>query len=117
MKAMNRYVLFWSPRVLSLLIAGFLSLFALDVFEEGRGFWETSLALMMHLIPTGIVLILLAIAWRWEWIGAVSFVALGLLYAFLALPHLSWIAVISTPLLLVGSLFLLDWRYRRQKNP
>ena len=32
-----RQFLFWSPRVLTILFALFLSLFALDVFEEGYG--------------------------------------------------------------------------------
>ena len=60
-------LLFWTPRVLCLLFAVFLSLFALDVFNEGYGFWKTILALLMHLIPTWIVLAILAISWRWEW--------------------------------------------------
>ena len=51
-----RQFLFWSPRVLTILFALFLSLFALDVFEEDRDFWGTALALFMHLIPTWIVL-------------------------------------------------------------
>jgi hypothetical protein len=46
--AMNQTVekvLFWSPRVLGILIAIFISLFALDVFGEGYSFWETIIAL------------------------------------------------------------------------
>ena len=65
-------LLFWTPRVLCLLFAVFLSLFALDVFNEGYGFWKTILALFMHLVPTSIVLAVLAISWRWEWAGALS---------------------------------------------
>ncbi|MGQ0603506.1 MAG: DUF7670 domain-containing protein [Anaerolineales bacterium] len=55
-------LLFWIPRILTILFAGFVSLFALDVFVEGYGFWETLLALLMHLIPTGLILLSLAIA-------------------------------------------------------
>ena len=65
-----KQVLFWTPRVLCILFALFLCMFSLDVFEEGLGFWGTSLALMVHLIPVYIVIIALVIAWRWEWIGA-----------------------------------------------
>ena len=72
-------ILFWSPRVLGLLIAILASLFALDVFGEGYSFWETIAALAMHLIPTLVILIVLGIAWRWESIGGFLFVALGLL--------------------------------------
>ncbi len=60
---LNRFVV-WAPRILCLLFAGFISLFALDVFEENRGFWNTTLALLMHLIPTGILLLILALSWR-----------------------------------------------------
>ncbi len=80
MKTSLKRFLFWTPRVLCLLFAGFISLFALDVLGGGHGFWETVLALLMHLVPTALVLILLAVSWRWEWIGGVAFPALGLLY-------------------------------------
>ena len=114
MKRHVRQLLFWSPRVLTVLFAGFLGLFALDVFGEGYGFWGTIVALLMHLIPSGIVLVVLVLSWRWEWIGAVLFSGLGLLYAFMAFSHPSWIVVISGPLFLVAVLFLLNWLYRKQ---
>ena len=47
-------VLYWAPRILSIIFAGFISLFALDVFNEGHSFWETLLALAVHLIPTAL---------------------------------------------------------------
>ena len=52
-------VLFWTPRILCILFAIFLSLFALDVFGEGLGFWKTILALLIHLVPVYIVVIVL----------------------------------------------------------
>lgn len=55
-------LLFWTPRILCLLFAVFLSLFALDVFTEGYGFWKSILALLIHLIPTWIVLVILAVS-------------------------------------------------------
>ena len=72
-------VLFWSPRILCILFAAFVSIFALDVFDEGLGFWQTAFALGMHLIPTAMLLAALVIAWRTGWIGAILFVGLGLL--------------------------------------
>ena len=41
----------------------FLSLFALDVFGKGYGFWKTVPALAIHLVPVYIVVAVLAIAW------------------------------------------------------
>jgi hypothetical protein len=69
------------------------------------------LALFMHLLPTFAVLLALAIAWRWEWIGAILFVGLGVFYIFSVGIHLNWSAslVIAGPLFLAGLLFLVNW--------
>ncbi|MHC1769401.1 MAG: hypothetical protein AB9869_34810 [Verrucomicrobiia bacterium] len=109
-------LLFWIPRILCLVFAAFISIFALDVFGEGLGFWRTSLALLMHLIPTFLILIVLAVSWRWEWVGAILFTALALLYLFTSWGQLHWSAyvVISGPLCLLGVLFLLNWVWRAE---
>jgi hypothetical protein len=116
MKRPVKRLLFWAPRILCILFAVFVSLFALDVFGEGYGFWGTMLALLMHLIPTGVILIVLAISWRWEWVGGVLFIALGVLYLVMAWGRLHWSAylLISGPLFLVGVLFLINWLYRAE---
>jgi hypothetical protein len=108
--------LFWIPRILCILFALFLSLFSLDVFDEGLGFWETILALLIHLVPTYIVIAVLLLAWRWEWIGAVLFTALAVFYVVWAWGRFHWsaYAVISGPLVLISILFLLNWIYRAQ---
>jgi hypothetical protein len=80
MKIRTQPLLFWTPRILCLAFALFVSTFALDVFAEGNGFWKTALALLVHLIPTGIILVVLAVSWRWQWMGAIFFPALGLWY-------------------------------------
>jgi ABC-type dipeptide/oligopeptide/nickel transport system permease component len=109
-------MLFWAPRLLCIAFAVFVSLFALDVFEEGYGLWRTLAALAMHLIPTAIILAVLALAWRWEWIGAVVFTGLALLYVRFAQArgHLEWTLVISLPLLLLAALFLVNWVKRAE---
>jgi hypothetical protein len=112
-RAMKR-LLIWSPRILALLFAAFISLFALDVFSEFSSIWQVLVALVMHLIPTGLVLIALAVAWRWEWLGGTLFVALGTLYLVTAWGRFDWSAyvLISGPLFLVGVLFLVNWFFR-----
>jgi len=114
MKRPVKRLLFWTPRILCILLAVFVSLFALDVFGEGYGFWGTIRALLMHLIPTGVILIVLAISWRWEWVGGILFTALGVLYLVMFWGQFDWSAylAISGPLLLVGVLFLINWLYR-----
>lgn len=116
MNSSTRRLLYWSPRILTLLFAVFLSLFALDVFGEGYDLWGTLVALFMHLIPTWIVLVVLIVSWRWEWIGAVAFVFLGLLYVWFALErgHPEWTLAITAPLFLIGGLFLFNWLKRKE---
>jgi hypothetical protein len=58
----------------------------------------------------------LALAWRWEWVGAVLFTALGVLYIVMFWGPDRWLAylMISGPLFLIGVLFLLNWLYRAE---
>ena len=115
MKLSRQKILFWLPRGLGLLFAGFLGLFALDVFGAGYGFWETAVALLMHLIPTIVLLIVLGLSWRWPWIGAIGFVGFAIWYviAFWArFPVSVYLLLAGLPFLL-GLLFLVDWWQRR----
>jgi hypothetical protein len=116
MKTTTKRLLFWTPRVLCLLFAAFISLFALDVFGENQGLWNTLLALLIHLIPTGILLLILAVTWRWEWVGGLLFPALGALYiiGFWGRFHWSAYVILSGSLFLLGALFLLGWKYRAE---
>lgn len=111
-------LLYWSPRILSILFAVFLSLFALDVFSEAHGFWPTALALAIHLAPAIVVLVVLALAWRREWIGSALFSLAAVFYAVRVLPrHLDWAIVIALPLLVIASLFLASWIERSKLHP
>jgi hypothetical protein len=53
------------PRILSIFAIGFISLFALDSFEHGT-LGEQILAFLLHMIPSLVLTIILAIAWKWE---------------------------------------------------
>lgn len=114
-RPVNR-LLYWTPRVLCILFAAFISIFAADVFSEARGFWQTALALLMHLIPTLLIIAVLVVSWRREWIGGVLFIALGVLYIVWAWnrPFAKWYVflLIAGPPILAGVLFLLNWRHR-----
>lgn len=103
--------LFWAPRILTILFALFLSVFALDVFGETKGLLETLTALALHLVPTLLVVVLLVLAWRWELIGVVAFASLAIGYIWMSWGRfpLSTYVVISGPLLLISVLFFLSW--------
>jgi hypothetical protein len=114
MKSVSKRLLYWAPRILTILFAMFISIFALDVFGEHLPFWGLVLALFLHLAPTFTVLVILALAWRWEWVGGVGYVALGLLYIYRFGGSFPWYtsALIAGPALLIGTLFVLNWIFR-----
>lgn len=110
----RRGLLFWAPRILAILFAIFVSLFALDVFTESRGAGATLLALLIHLIPTYLVVICLIVAWRREWVGAILFVCLAVLFQVVS-RGAGWI--LSAPLLVVALLFALARLLRARPGP
>jgi hypothetical protein len=121
MNGAAKRTLYWTPRVLCIAFAAFIAIFAMDVFQEGVPAWQVAVALLMHLLPTFVVLLVLALSWRREWAGGALFIALGLLYLLWARnkPFFGWdvVLLIAAPLFLVGVLFLLNWRYRAQLRP
>ncbi|MEQ1584843.1 MAG: hypothetical protein ABL895_03125 [Cyclobacteriaceae bacterium] len=114
MRPQIKKAIFWTPRLLTILFAAFISLFALDSFVEGGGFQKTMSAFMIHLIPTAIVVTILILSWKREWIGGVIFLLLGVAYAIVAISHPQWILAISGPLLAISTLFLIGW-FRRNE--
>jgi chromate transport protein ChrA len=116
MKINNRVS--WAARILSVVFALFMSIFAMDVFSENTSFGNMLLALCIHLIPTFIILLILLFSWRWEWIGATAYLLLGILYIFFANKKMDWTAyvLISGPLFVLGILFLIAWRQKIKKK-
>ena len=110
-----KIVLFWTPRVLGILFALFLSLFSLDVFDMELELWETLLAWLIHSIPSIVLLIALVLAWKWEWIGALIFFGWSILYliAFRDQGLGAYLLISGLPAF-VGLLFLLGWIWRKQ---
>ncbi len=102
----------WIPRVLGLALALFLAVFALDAFSPDKTFVQALPTFVVHLAPAFAVLVLVALSWRWELVGAVTLIGLSFAYAYWSRHHLSWILAVSGPLLIVGLLFLLSWTQR-----
>jgi hypothetical protein len=110
MKMATDRLALWAPRILALFMIALLSLFALDALEEGGGLIHVAAVLVMHLLPSIILIVALMLAWRRPWLGALLFGGAALGYAaWTGRDHLDWIAVISGPLLLTAALFLLSW--------
>lgn len=106
MTTVVRRVLLWAPRVLGILVALFVGIFALDALSEGLA------ALTLHLLPSLLLLGIVALAWRREWFGGAAFLALAAGYMSIAAARPTWVLAISGPLALVGVLFLVSWHFR-----
>jgi len=114
----NKWV-YWTPRILSIAFILFLALFSLDVFGNGYGFWGVVLGLLIHNIPSLVLLIVLIISWKYELVGAIAYILAGLLYIGLLFIRnsfewymLSWSLTIAGPAFLIGILF---WVGRRKR--
>lgn len=110
---MTLRLLFWTPRILTILLAIFVSLFALDVFSEGYGFGETLIALFLHLIPTYVIVIALLVAWRREWVGGVSFLLVAVFFVWASGGRSLgvWLSMVL-PSCIIAALFFVGWHYR-----
>lgn len=114
--------LYWSPRILSILFIIFLSMFSLDVYEPGMSAREVAIGMLMHNIPSFIMIVLLIIAWRNDIFGAISFIGAGLLYMVFIVMNttqpwyiaITWAISIVGPAFLIGILFLMNWRRNRK---
>ncbi len=112
-------ILFWLPRILCILAILFISLFALDAFQPNRSIWQQIGAFMMHLIPSFILLFLLLVAWKWEYIGGIIFIIIGVGFSPFIFKHnydmnhsvwmsLGIISMITLPFVVVGILFIMS---------
>ncbi len=112
---MNK-ILFWAPRLLMILFIGFISLFALDSFNGDNTYFKEVGAFFIHLIPSAILALLLIIAWRHEWVGAIVFLFLAIGYIVMAWDKfpVSVYFIISGPLFVIGVLFGMNWFFRKQ---
>ena len=119
-------ILHWTPRILCILAIAFISIFAFDAFEPGLTIWQQLAAFAMHLLPSFILFMMLVVAWRWELVGGIVFMLLGLgLSPFIythnyAMNHsvsmsLGIIMMITFPFFLVGLLFVTSYLVKKKQ--
>ncbi len=110
-------IIFWLPRVFSILYIAFISIFALDVFSEYTGF-DIILPLFIHLIPSFVLLVITVVAWNYELVGAYVFLGFATFYVWdvgFSRP-LSWYFAIALPASIVGVLYLICWMQKRRRH-
>jgi hypothetical protein len=117
MHRVTRWFLFWMPRLLGVLFCLLLAPLAFDVFDMGLDFWQAIGALLVHLMPVLVLLALLVVAWRWEWLGGVAFGLFGLwtlsFYVKEPNPLSTWVLVVFSPLL-IAALWGLNWIFHAE---
>ncbi len=119
-------VFYWLPRIICILAILFISLFALDAFSPELTIWQQLGAFIIHLIPAFILLAFLIVAWKWEYIGGIIFIIIGLGFSPFVFMHnykmnhsillsISIILFITIPFVIVGGLFIIS-HFKRKKN-
>lgn len=114
-----RKLLHWSPRVLIILFAAFVSLFAFDVWEMAGGFWARLGGFLVHLLPVYFIAAAGLVGWKRPlWGGVLCFVvALGMLLRFDLWEPSSFLMLVA-PLVVCGILFVWDaWATRPVISP
>jgi len=117
--------IYWTPRILSIIFILFIALFSLDVFGPGLTAGQIMLGLLIHNIPTFILIIILGFAWKYELVGGIAFILAGLAYIVLTLRtafingfqgyYIAWILQISGIAFIIGVLWFVNW-YKKKKK-
>jgi hypothetical protein len=103
----------WILRILLIIMILFFALFSLDVFEEGRKFWDMILGFLIHNIPSFVMIIILIIAWKRENIGGILLM-LGILgfgiFLIFRMENFMWGTIIMLGIpFLIGAMFVINY--------
>ena len=120
-------IIHWIPRILCILAILFISIFALDSFDPKLTIWQQIGEFLIHLIPTYILIALLIIAWKWELIGGIIFMVIGLGFSpgiylhNLQMNHsvimsFGIILLITFPFIIVGGLLMFSYFLKKNSE-
>lgn len=113
----NKFV-YWAPRILSIMLVLFLTIFSVDVFGENLGFWQTILGLLIHNIPAILLAVIIWVSWKYEIVGGIAFIIAGLAHLVSSIVrvdaepwYISFLTslIIDVPAFFIGILFLVGW--------
>ena len=113
--------LYWTPRILSIMLTSLLFLMSLDVFGMGLSPWQAFLAFLVHSLPAIFLTIILIISWKYEIVGGIAFILAGLIYIVALMQNpfewylLSWAIELSGTAFFIGALFLKGWFKKNRK--
>jgi hypothetical protein len=77
-------------------------------------FWKTILALLIHLVPTFLIIIILIFSWKLPWVEGICFTLLGIAYLIWSSQSGRGSEAIYIPLFLVAFFSLATWFLRNK---
>jgi len=106
---MTSKILYWIPRVLSIVSIFFMMMFSFDVFDGNEPFSAQILGFLIHNIPVLILIAILILSWRREVIGGTLFILASIIgtcffHSFSGNPGS---LIVIAPFFLTGILFIL----------
>ena len=119
---------FWLPRVICIAAILFVSIFAMDSFGPGLTIWQQLGGFLIHLIPTFVLIALLVVAWKWEYVGGLLYIVLGLGFSvwifninfsrnqFSLSQSLFNAAIIALPFVIAGGLFIVNHNRKKKAS-
>ncbi|MEZ4518014.1 MAG: hypothetical protein R3C44_14735 [Chloroflexota bacterium] len=118
MNERSQTILKWTPRILAVLYAAFLSMFAMDVWGMDGTMIERLGGFLIHLTPVYVVVAALLVGWKWPLAGGVLFLLMAVIFTLFFDLTDSWqsLLLIGGPLVVIGALFAWDGRVRHS-NP
>jgi hypothetical protein len=101
-----------SARLLTILYAAGLSLFALDVFQPGGATMTMMIELVIHISPSLLIVFLLAATWKKPKAASIGFLGAAILFTLFFHTYRSWtqLGLLTSPLLFPAGLFFLAAR-------
>jgi hypothetical protein len=115
---MTNKLLYWVPRILTILAIIFMLMFSFDSFGGDEPLSKKILGFLVHNIPVLILIVVLIVAWKNELVGGLIFIA-----AFIAgtIFYRSFTGnpgslVVILPFLITGILFILYHHLNRKRT-
>ena len=119
-------IVHWVPRILCILAILFIGMFSLDSFDPKLTLGNQLLGFFMHNIPALILIAILIVSWKWEIIGGILFIIVGIVFTpFIYMMNyrmnhsvgmtLSIVMVITFPFIIIGCLFVVSHYLKKKK--
>jgi hypothetical protein len=105
---MKEKTLYWVPRILTVIALLFMLMFSFDVFDGNESMGRKLLGFLMHNIPVLILIVILIIAWKWEFAGGIFFIVAFIVSCFFfhSFTGNPGSLIVTSPFLITGILFL-----------